>query len=249
MTTGSRGPRATGRGREMARSGRPSAAVALEGVTREYRTPARAHRVLSDVSLVVGEGEFVVVTGCSGSGKSTLLGLCALLDRPDSGEVRIAGRATSGLSDKSRSRLRGRAIGVVLQSYALLPHRSVLDNVLLRFRYVGAPDADGGVTRARRSLEDMGLAHLVGQKARLLSGGEMQRVAIARAVALLPRLLVADEPTGNLDTRSAESVMACFRRLNQERGITVLLATHNLSLLEPGDRHIVCRQGGLAEVA
>jgi putative ABC transport system ATP-binding protein len=226
-----------------------SAAIVFECVSREYRTPARVHRVLNDVSLLVKEGEFVVVTGPSGSGKSTFLGLCALLDRPDSGEVRIGDRATASLSDDRLARLRGRAIGIVLQSFALFPRRSVLDNVLFRFRYTAAPDADGGVRQARRAVSDLGLSHLVDQKVQWLSGGELQRVAIARAVALPPQVLIADEPTGNLDAQSAGGVMECFRRLHRERGITVLLATHNLSLLKPGDRHLVCREGALVEAA
>jgi putative ABC transport system ATP-binding protein len=223
--------------------------LTLESVVREYRTPARTHRVLDGVSLSVADGELLAITGPSGSGKSTLLNLCALLDRPDDGEVSLAGRHTSGLDEPGLARLRGSAIGLVLQSYALLPYRTVLDNVLFRFRYVGAPDPDGGIARARRCLDELGLGPLADQPVRWLSGGEMQRVAIARAVVLAPRLLLADEPTGNLDSENAAMVMECFRRLNRERRIAVLLVTHDLLLLEPADRHLVCRDGRLEEAA
>jgi ABC-type lipoprotein export system ATPase subunit len=226
-----------------------NAVLTLDRVTREYRTPARTHRVLDAVSLAVAPGELLAVTGPSGSGKSTLLNLCALLDRPDAGRVRLAGRDTASLTERERARLRGREVGIVLQSCALLPYRSVLENVLFRYRYVGAEDPDGGRDRARRLLEELGIGELASQSVRWLSGGEMQRVAIARAVVRAPRLLVADEPTGNLDRASAAVVMECFRRLNRERGIAILLATHDLSLIEPGDRHLRCRSGELEEAA
>lgn len=224
------------------------APLTLEGVVREYRTPARTHRVLDRVSMTLDEGDFLAITGPSGSGKSTLLNICALLDTPDEGEVVLAGQRLSHLDEAQLASVRGRDVGVVLQSYRLLPYRSVLDNVLFRFRYVGAPDADGGLGRARHWLEELGLAGLADQPARLLSGGEMQRVAVARAVVLSPRILLADEPTGNLDGDSTEMVMDCFRRLNREHGMTILLVTHDLSLLEASNRHVVCRDGRLEEV-
>ena len=226
-----------------------SAVLTLDGVVREYRTPARRHRVLDRVSLSLEEGEFLAVTGPSGSGKSTLLNLCALLDPPDEGEIYLSDRRMTGLDDESIARIRGREIGMVFQSYALLPYRSVLENVIFRFRYLDAPDPDGGRRKAREAIEEMGLGPMADQPARLLSGGEMQRVAIARAVVSPPKLLVADEPTGNLDTESEARVMGCFRRLNRERGISVLLATHNLSLLGYADRHLVCREAAVREAA
>jgi putative ABC transport system ATP-binding protein len=138
---------------------------------------------------------------------------------------------------------------MVFQSFALLPYRSVLENVLFRFRYLGSPAGDGGRARARECIEAMGLSEVMDQPAHLLSGGEMQRLAIARAVVLPTRLLVADEPTGNLDSTSTARVMACFRQLNRERGITVLLATHNPALLDCCNRRVVCRDGHLEEAA
>lgn len=226
-----------------------STVLALEQVVREYRTPARKQRVLDRVSFSLEERDFVAITGPSGSGKSTLLNLCALLDRPDAGTVFLEGRSMTGLDEAKVARIRGRKIGVVLQNYALLPYRSVLENVMFRFRYVGAPDGDGGLERARRWIGEMGLSALADQPARLLSGGEMQRVAIARAVVLTPRILLADEPTGNLDADSADAVMDCFKRLNHEHGITVLLVTHNLTLLDACNRRVVCRDGRLEEAA
>lgn len=215
----------------------------MAGVSKHFTTPRGPVRVLQSVDLTIGAGEFVAVTGPSGSGKTTFLTLAGLLDVPTAGQVRFEGRDTSTLSEDDLCAVRKRGIGVVFQKYCLLPHRSVLDNVVFRFRYLDKP-----LTEARdlasRTLEALGIAGLAAQPARLLSGGEMQRVAIARAVVLRPSLLLADEPTGNLDRLAAESVMATFRQLNRE-GITIVMATHNESLLAYCSRRLVCRDGGL----
>ncbi|MFQ5962210.1 MAG: ABC transporter ATP-binding protein [Candidatus Methylomirabilales bacterium] len=183
------------------------------------------------------------MTGPSGSGKSTSLHLAALLDHPTSGRVLFDGEDVSTLEEPHLCQLRKHKVGMVFQKYCLLPHRSVFDNVLFRFHYL-AHDRSEARRRVMHALETMGLMNIANRPARLLSGGEMQRVAIARAVALEPRLLIADEPTGNLDRASANAVMECFWRLNQA-GITILMVTHNEALLDFCARHLECRDGSI----
>jgi putative ABC transport system ATP-binding protein len=218
----------------------------LQGVTKSFPAVSGRVEVLRGVDLEIRTGEFVVLTGPSGSGKSTLLHLCALLDRPSSGELWLEDAATGPLDDDALAALRTTRIGMIFQRFHLLPHRSALDNVRFRFRYAGAPPNAGA--RARAALEEVGLGALADRRARLLSGGEMQRVAIARALALRPTLLVADEPTGNLDHAATEAVMACLRRGHAE-GLTILLVTHNERLLPYATRHVVCREGRIVEEA
>lgn len=217
----------------------------MRDVARTYATPHRLVKVLSQVSVTIRAGEFVALTGPSGSGKTTFLNLAGLLDRPTSGEIAINGQTIAGLDDATVEGLRARCIGMVFQRFCLLSRRTVIENVLFRFRYAPAPQADPR-RLAMQALEEVGLAALAEQPARLLSGGEMQRVAIARAVAMPPALLLVDEPTGNLDAASAESVMQCFRRLHA-RGITIVLATHNAGLLSSCTRHLVCQDGRVVE--
>ncbi|MBN1268616.1 MAG: ABC transporter ATP-binding protein [Kiritimatiellae bacterium] len=219
----------------------------MSGVAKSYATPRGPLPVLREVDFAVRAGEFVAVTGPSGSGKTTLLNLAALLDTPTSGTVRFDGEDVSRLGEDALADVRKRKIGMVFQNFHLLPHRSALDNVLFRFRYLAA-GRDEAAAQAAAALAAVGLERVAWQPARLLSGGEMQRVAIARAVALTPRLLVADEPTGNLDHHAAEAVMNTFVDLNQ-RGISVLLVTHNEALLKYCSRHFVCEDGRLAEHA
>ena len=216
----------------------------LAGVEKSFPSPSGSVAVLRGVDLCVQPGEFVMITGPSGSGKTTLLHLAALLDRPTAGRVIFDGRDTADMDEAEMSAARGRHVGMVFQKFHLLPHRSALANGLFRFRYAHAPAGDP-THLARRALAEVGLDAVADRTARLLSAGEMQRVAIARAVALRPRLLLADEPTGNLDQASAEAVMGCFRKLNAE-GIAILMATHNDALVASGSRHLVCRGGMLA---
>ncbi len=215
----------------------------MRGVRKSFPSPQGPVDVLRGVDLAVAPGEFVVVTGPSGSGKSTFLNLAGLLDHPTGGSVRFGGYEVSTLDEAALSRVRGRRIGVVFQRFCLLPRRSALENVLFRFRYLDEGEARAR-ERAAAALEMVGLAHAAERPARLLSAGEMQRVAVARAVAVKPDLLVADEPTGNLDHEATDGVMDCFRRLNGE-GITVLMVTHNEGLLEYASRHLKCRDGVL----
>ena len=219
--------------------------LCLERVTKVFATAKTAVTVLREVDLVLRTGDFVTVTGPSGAGKTTLLNLAALLDRPTAGRVVFDGQDVSRLDDASLGALRKRRVGMVFQRFCLLSHRTVLENVLFRFRYLDIARAEA-VERARTALADMGLAQHADQPARLLSGGEMQRTAIARAIALPPDLLVVDEPTGNLDAVSAGDVMQRFAELNR-RGMTLLLATHNTAWLRYGSRHIACHDGTVAD--
>lgn len=217
----------------------------LRNVNKSFHASHGYVNVLHSVSLSLAEGEFAIVTGPSGSGKSTFLHLAALLDVPTSGELFLEEQEITSLHDDELCELRKNSIGIVFQKYYLLPHRSVFENVLFRFRYLDYSRADAK-ERAVQALEMMHLNALADRPARLLSGGEMQRVAIARAIAVAPKLLIADEPTGNLDSLSANGVMDYLRMLNQS-GITVLMATHNDSFLKYCSRHLVCRDGRITD--
>ena len=225
---------------------RPPVVVEMQGVSRSFSTTHRSVTVLRQVDFAIFPEEFVIVTGPSGSGKSTLLHLAALLDQPTMGSVIFDGQDVSTLDEDDLCLIRSEKVGMVFQNYHLLPHRSVLENVLLRFRYLnrGVPDAKELALRAIATVGLMSVAH---QPARLLSGGEMQRVAVARAIALKPSVLVADEPTGNLDAVSAGAVMGCFSAFRNQ-GITILMATHNVTLLRYGSRHVQLDGGCLSEV-
>lgn len=214
-------------------------------VGRSFESAAGPVRVLRGVSLAVRPGEFVMVTGPSGSGKTTLLNLASLMEQPTEGRVLFDGDDVSGMDEERMSGLRKRKVGVVFQRFHLLSRRTVLDNVLFRFRYL-EHDPEEALRDSMAALELVGMAGVRDRRARVLSAGEMQRVAIARAVALRPGLLVADEPTGNLDRATAAGVMKCFRDLNTQ-GITVLMVTHNDELLTYASRHLVCRDGVVAE--
>lgn len=200
-----------------------TAVLSLRGVARFYDAPGRRVAALDGVDLDLPAGSLCVVEGPSGSGKSTLLHLAGLLDFPSRGEVLFDGRPVG--SEETAARLRGQAIGMIFQRFHLLPHRTALENVLFRFRYLGDPGPTAG-RLAADALNAVGLSHVADRPARLLSGGEMQRVAIARALVAPPRLLLADEPTGNLDPESAALVFALLCDC-RARGIAVLVATHN----------------------
>jgi len=215
----------------------------MRKISRSFETPHGPVHVLQQLDFSMGAGEFIIVTGPSGSGKTTFLNLASLLDNPSTGQVLFDGQDVSTLAEPALCDIRKHHIGMVFQNFYLLPHRSALENVAFRFRYLDI-DPIHARSKAMDALETVGLRSIARQPARVLSGGEMQRVAIARAVALRPRLLVADEPTGNLDRASAEVVLDCFTKLNQA-GIAVLLVTHDESLLPYGSRHVICRDGVL----
>ncbi|MDA0576922.1 MAG: ABC transporter ATP-binding protein [Verrucomicrobia bacterium] len=219
----------------------------LANVGKSYPTPAGPVEVLRAVNLQVHAAEFVVITGPSGSGKTTLLSIAGLLDAPSTGTVAFAGKALPQNDERALRHVRSHHIGMIFQRFHLLEHRSVVENVMFRYRYLPHDRADVR-RRALALLDEFGLADTADRPARVLSAGERQRVAIARAVVLPPMLLIADEPTGNLDAASADRVMACFRSLHRQ-GITVMLVTHNLSLCAYATRHLRCVDRGLAEAA
>jgi putative ABC transport system ATP-binding protein len=198
---------------------------------------------LAGLDLEVAAGEFVALVGESGSGKSTLLHLVGGIDRPTSGEVRVAGRSIAALAEGDLVLYRRREVGMVFQFFNLLPHLTVLENVELPRRLDGGADA---AERAARLLERVGLARRAGAHPYDLSGGEMQRVAIARALVSGARLLLADEPTGNLDSRNGSEVLGLLDEVRRERGVTLLLATHSAAAAARADRTAVVRDGRIA---
>jgi lipoprotein-releasing system ATP-binding protein len=209
----------------------------LEHVTKSYGEKV-VTPVLHGVDLEIAAGEFVALTGPSGSGKSTLLNLIGLLDRPTAGEIFIESESTSDLDDAGRTRMRAQKLGFIFQFHHLLPAFTAVENVempLLAFR--GRRDAEMR-KRATELLEDVGLSDRVTFSATDLSGGQQQRVAIARALINYPPLVLADEPTGNLDTETGEQVMRLLRRFNEERGTAFLLVTHDERIAERCDRII-----------
>lgn len=218
--------------------------VELVDLTRTFPGPVNA---LTDVNLTVRSGDYLSIIGPSGSGKSTLLHILGLLDRPTSGEYRLDGLPTGTASESDRAALRGGRIGFVFQSFHLLPHRTVLDNVLLATLYSGVPRGERE-QRARTALERVGLDHRVGFTPSTLSGGERQRVAIARSVVADPKLLLADEPTGNLDTKNSAGIMDLFDELHAD-GLTLVVITHDLAVSARAERRVRISDGRLQELA
>jgi lipoprotein-releasing system ATP-binding protein len=216
------------------------------GVVRELGTSVKT-RVLDQIDLVVHEREFVSLTGLSGSGKSTLLYLLGVLDRPSAGRVVLDGVDVNALDDDARARIRSEKLGFVFQFHFLLPEFSVLENVMIPMLRRGARTDEDAREKARAVLAQMGLAALEQRKPSQLSGGQQQRVSIARAVANDPRIILADEPTGNLDTRNGEQVMSVFEALVREQGITVLMVTHERSFAARASRQLVMRDGRIVE--
>jgi len=211
-------------------------------VRRSYQLDGVAVDALRGVTLRIDEGEYVAVVGPSGSGKSTLMHLLGCLDRPTSGTLRVGGRDVATMSDGELADLRNRTIGFVFQSFQLLNRTSALDNVGLPLVYRGVSKAHRR-DRAAQALQAVGLGHRLGHRPGQLSGGEQQRVAIARALVGEPSVLLADEPTGNLDTRSGAEVMAILARLNAERGVAVVVVTHDPDIAALARRRIGVRDG------
>ncbi|MGV9302276.1 ABC transporter ATP-binding protein [Nonomuraea sp. NPDC003727] len=217
---------------------------ALEAVdlTRSYQLEGVSVDALRGVSLRIDQGEFVAIVGPSGSGKSTLMHLLGCLDRPTSGALRVNGTEMSTLSDTALAELRNSTIGFVFQSFHLLGRTSAVDNVALPLVYRGVGKAERR-TRARRALEAVGLGHRLDHRPSQMSGGEQQRVAIARALVGEPSVLLADEPTGNLDTRNGDEVMAILDRLNADSGVAIVLVTHEPDIAAHARRQIHVRDG------
>ena len=218
--------------------------IALERVSRVYRMGEVEVPALDDVSLDIGTGEFVAIVGPSGSGKSTMMNILGCLDRPTHGAYHLAGSAVAELDDDALARLRSRTIGFVFQSYNLLPRTSALDNVATPLLHQGIGRGER-MRRARAALERLGLGDRVSHEPSELSGGQQQRVAIARALVTEPALVLADEPTGNLDSHAGAEVMAVLRDLH-DQGRTVVLITHDTDVAASADRQIHLRDGRVA---
>ncbi|MFJ4688673.1 ABC transporter ATP-binding protein [Streptomyces sp. NPDC088789] len=222
----------------------PPPVMEFRGVALTYPGPPPV-TALKPCELTVGRGEYVTVVGPSGSGKSTFLNIAGLLDAPTEGRYLLDGIDTGALRDADRTGLRGRRIGFVFQSFHLLPHRPALENVTLAMVYNAGPRRER-TARAREALERVGLGHRIDALPTRLSGGERQRVAIARALVARPSLLLCDEPTGNLDTTTAASILRLLDQLHDD-GMTLAVITHDPEVAARGQRTITIRDGVLSE--
>jgi ABC-type lipoprotein export system ATPase subunit len=218
--------------------------IAFDRVSRVYHLGPVEVPALDDVSLEIARGEFVAIVGPSGSGKSTMMNILGCLDRPTHGAYRLDGTPVAGLDDDALARLRSRAIGFIFQSYNLLPRTSALENVAMPLLYqgVGRGERRG---RARAALERLGLGDRLEHEPSELSGGQQQRVAVARALVTEPDLILADEPTGNLDSHAGAEVTALLRDLHRA-GRTIVLVTHDVDVAAAADRQIHLRDGRIA---
>ena len=219
--------------------------IELRGVRRRYAMDGQVVEALAGIDLRIGAGEFIAITGASGSGKSSLLNILGCLDRPTEGCYLIEGRDVAGMDDEAASDIRNRRIGFVFQSFHLLPRLTVLENVLLPLRFHRDPPTDAGA-HARELLRKVGLQERMEHRPSELSGGQMQRAAIARALVLRPAILLADEPTGALDSKTGEEILALFKRL-RDNNHTVVLITHDAEVAAHADRVFVMRDGELHE--
>jgi putative ABC transport system ATP-binding protein len=221
----------------------PAAVEAID-VTRSYDLGGSVVDALRGVSLRIEHGEYLAIVGPSGSGKSTLMHLLGCLDRPTTGRLRIDGRDVATLDDGELAELRNHTIGFVFQSFQLLPRISATANVALPLLYAGTPRGERAA-RARDALRTVGLGHRLDHRPTQLSGGEQQRVAIARALVNRPSLILADEPTGNLDTRNGAEIMRILEELNREQAVAIALVTHDSEVAARADRRIRLRDGAI----
>ena len=219
--------------------------IRLDAVSRRFTLGGTEVAALDRVSLRVAEGEYLAVMGPSGSGKSTLLNVLGLLDRPDEGRYWLGGQDIATLSEPALAQLRGHRIGFVFQSFHLISRLTARENVELPLMLCGVLPAERH-RRSQRLLEDLGLENRADHRPAELSGGQRQRVAIARAMAMAPRLILADEPTGNLDSRSGEEVITLLEVLNREQGITLMVVTHDPRLGERAGRRISMDDGRIS---
>jgi putative ABC transport system ATP-binding protein len=218
--------------------------IVVNGLRKSLRTGSSTVDILRGIDFTIARGEFVAIMGASGSGKSTLLGLLAGLDNPTSGSVALNGTVISNLAEDRLAQLRGRTIGFVFQSYQLIPTLTALENVLLPYEL--NDDSGGrkaGLDRARQLLASVGLSERMDHYPVQLSGGEQQRVALARAFILRPPIVLADEPTGNLDTVNGEHILELLLHLNHVEGTTLVLVTHDPALADHAGRRITLRDG------
>jgi lipoprotein-releasing system ATP-binding protein len=226
--------------------------LVAENLYKTYRRHADVVRVLNGLNLEVKTGEFLSIVGASGSGKSTLLHLLGTLDAPDSGRIILDGKRIDNLPVRDRDALRNRTFGYIFQFYHLLPELSTLDNVLIP-AYIGHSVFGWWKSRAKwraraqELLRRVGLAHRTRHRPRELSGGEMQRAAVARALLMNPRVLLADEPTGNLDCETGNEIVRLLRDLNRNEGVTIVMVTHNLEIVSATDRVVRMVNGVVTE--
>ncbi len=220
--------------------------IELENITKTYRMGGETIHALSGIDLTIAEGEFVAIVGSSGSGKSTLLHIIGGLDSPTSGKVTINGQDLSQSSDKALSRYRNRSVGFVFQTFNLHPTYNALENVALPLIFSKMPRPQR-LELAREALETVGLAERASHHPNQLSGGERQRVSIARALVVQPKLILADEPTGNLDSKTGSRIIELLSRLNKEKGLTLLLVTHDLGIANNTPRTLFLRDGAITK--
>jgi putative ABC transport system ATP-binding protein len=217
--------------------------VEVRGLTRVIRNGDRSVEILRGINLSIGKGEVVAIMGASGSGKSTLLGLLAGLDTPTSGDVLLSGTSISYMAEDKLAQIRGKQIGFVFQSYQLIPTLTALENVLLPYELNSDGGEREGIARATQLLGSVGLADRMHHYPVQLSGGEQQRVALARAFIARPPIVLADEPTGNLDTANGEHVLNLLLALNREQGTTLILVTHDAAIAHHASRIVTMRDG------
>ena len=220
--------------------------VECRGVSKTYRQGQLEVQALTDIELIVDSGGFLALAGPSGSGKTTLLNLIGGLDTPDRGSIRVAGRIYAQLSRSALADLRLHNIGFVFQAYNLIPVLSALENVEYVMLLQGV-SADERRRRAREILDVVGLQGLHGRRPSALSGGQQQRVAVARAIVSNPAIVLADEPTANLDSTTGESLLKLMRQMNRERGVTFVFSTHDRMVMDYARRLVVLRDGEIAE--
>ena len=216
--------------------------IQLTGITKEYQMGTQIVHALRGVDLTIDKGEMVSIMGPSGSGKSTLMNVIGCLDLPTSGTYTLDGIDVSDMSDDEQARVRNRRIGFVFQQFNLLPRTSALKQVALPLMYAGVGRKER-YAMAKKALETVGLAERIDHRPDELSGGQQQRVAIARALVVEPNIILADEPTGALDTQSGEEILNLFGELNRERGLTVLVVTHDPDVVHHTQRTIWIRDG------
>jgi len=218
--------------------------IQLKNVTKTVRSGTDNLTILDNVSIEIPDGQFLAVTGASGSGKSTLLGLIAGLDAPSSGEILVDGETITAMSEDDLARIRSEKIGFVFQSFHLIPSLTAFENILIPMEILGLRDAR---ERAEKLLEDVDLTNRGHHYPAELSGGEQQRVAIARAFANKPKFLLADEPTGNLDSRNGGHIFELMTDLHGKNNVTLVLVTHDQALADKAERQIVLRDGRVVE--
>ena len=221
--------------------------IRAENLVKTYQMGDVQVHALCGVSFTIRRGEILSIMGPSGSGKSTLMNILGCLDRPTSGEYYLDGERVSGMNDDQLASIRNRKVGFIFQSFNLLPRQTALSNVELPMRYAGV--TKDRQKRAREALEAVGLADRIHHKPKELSGGQQQRVAIARALVNEPAILMADEPTGNLDSKSGKEIMDIILRLNREKGTTVIIVTHDSRIAEQTQRVIRLMDGMIQEDA